>query len=64
MATVLLGATRLDALDLDTESEPPDRKSGEAKQRTRRRERGAVVGADFKYVIMARNLGDIAETWD
>src|SRR5215470_10122502 len=46
MAAILLGMARADALDGDTEAQPPDREPGELKQAVRGSERDAVVGAD------------------
>ena len=46
VATVLLGTTRLDALDLDPQPEPPDRKLGESEQGVAGGEGSAIVGAD------------------
>ena len=46
VATVLLGMSGLDALDLDAEAQPPDREPGEAEQRIAGGEGHAVVGAD------------------
>ena|SRR5216684_7516869 len=46
VAAVLLRVAGLDALDLDTESEPPDRELAEAVERVGACEGNAVVGAD------------------
>ena len=46
VAAVLLRATWLDALDLDTEPEPPHRQFGQVEERIRAGERHAVIGAD------------------
>jgi hypothetical protein len=43
---VLLGMSRLDALDLDAQAQPPDRQLAEAVQRMRRGKRDRVVGPD------------------
>ena len=46
MTTVLLRTTRLDALDLDPQPEPPHRKLGESEQSIAGGEGSAIVGAD------------------
>ncbi len=46
MASVLLRATWLDALDLNPEPKPPDGELRESEQGIGRRERRAVVGAN------------------
>src|SRR5215472_19171496 len=46
MAAVLLWMPRFDALDVDPEPQPPDRESGEAKERVGSCEGWAVVGAN------------------
>jgi hypothetical protein len=46
MAPVLLRATWFDALDIDTEPQPPDGELGEIEQGIRTCERNAVIGAD------------------
>ena len=46
VAAVLLRLTRLDALDLDAEPEPPDRQFGEIEEGIGTSERHTVVGAD------------------
>src|SRR5437016_1027100 len=46
MAAVLLRVARFDALDLDTEPEPPDGELGEVEEGIRTGEGNAVIGAD------------------
>src|SRR6187431_3297754 len=46
VAAVLLGMTRLDAFDLDTEAQPPDRELGEIEQAIGAGKGHSVVGAN------------------
>ena len=46
VAAILLGMPRCDPLDLNTESQPPDREFAQAIQRVRGRNGAAIVGPD------------------
>src|SRR5690606_9469721 len=46
VTAVLLGVSRLDALDLDAETQPPDGKLRKIEEAIGRGERHAIVGAD------------------
>ena len=57
VAAVLLGMTRLDALDLDAEPQPPDGKLGKVEERIGAGEGDTIVGADSAWqAALAKEL--------